>query len=552
MRRVLVTGIALLVVVAADARAATVTSLSVNSDARDFIGQGIPRVAHPGGAQASAVRDTYGHGGVAMGATVGGEGISVEVAPAPDEALRPHNWTQIERYPFQDPGRAGLTVSAGNRLCNQSTGRVEVLDAAFEADGTPKRLWAIFDHHCEGGRSSAFGEVRWNAWVPDAAAHVTPGILRWPVLDGWWPAAPATVVYHGAAAATKVSVAGADAAHFAVRADGCTGKAPPCGVEVGFSPTAAGRREARLEIVDAAGATHAVTLQGFLHGGTTSADIEVLDGDVAAPPEDRGMHSYTPADTSFAGREYSPNPIVSLFLQDRDDVHEWWNVDLYAGGGAKLQPGASYPNAQGNADGPGPGIRVDGGPAWCNQSASSFTVHSITYMPDGTLRSLDTSFERRCYDDQRAAARGTWRFRAGDSTPVPDWLVPGPRPQIEVPQDPAAPTQPGGTAGGDGPAAGAGVRLPAGCRAPGARVRRGTPRADRLRGTRRADVLLGRGGNDRIRAGAGRDCVLGGRGNDRLMGGPGRDFLDCGRGRRDVVRAGRRDRVRNCERMIRR
>ena len=142
------------------------------------------------------------------------------------------------------------------------------------------------------------------------------------------------------------------------------------------------------------------------------------------------------ADTLFSGIEYSPNPVVSLFLQDSDDPHEWWSLDLYAGGGQRLQPGASYPDAQGNADGPGPGVRVSGGPAWCNQTASAFTVHSITYLPDGRLRSFDTSFERRCYPDERAAARGTWRFRAGDDVPLPAWLVPGPRPQIDVPPGP--------------------------------------------------------------------------------------------------------------------
>ena len=319
-------------------------------------------------------------------------------------------------------------------------------------------------------------------------------------------------------------MAGDDAAHFSVRADGCTGQAPPCSVVVGFAPTAPGARRGRLEIVDTAGVRHAVTLEGFLHGGTTRADIEVLAGDVAAPPEDRGPHAYRPADTQFSGIEYSPNPVVSLFLQDSDDPHEWWSLDLYAGGGERLQPGASYPDAQGNADGPGPGVRVSGGPAWCNQTASAFTVDSITYLPDGRLRSFDTSFERRCYPDERAAARGTWRFRAGDDVPLPAWLVPGPRPQIDVPPDPlpdptAAPDPlPGPTAAPDplpGSTAAPGtIPVPTGCRqAAAARVRLGTRRADRLRGTRRADLIRGLAGNDRIYARAGADCVLGGRGS---------------------------------------
>ena len=367
---------------------------------------------------------------------------------------------------------------------------------------------------------------------------------------------------------------------------------------MGFAPTAPGARRARLEIVDTAGVRHTVTLEGFLHGGTTRADIEVLEGDVAAPPEDRGLHAYGPADTQFSGVEYSPNPIVSLFLQDSDDHHEWWNLRLYAGGGQKLQAGATYPDAQGNVDGPGPGVAVSGGPAWCNQTAGAFTVHSLSYLPDGRLRSLDTSFERRCYPDKRPAARGTWRFRAGDDVPLPSWLYPGPRPQIDVPPDvpPPAGTDPGpppstdapadpgpppaGTNPGPRPQTGAppatvdaqprpptGVPqdrprgstpapgpapLPKDCRQAAAkRVRLGTRRADVLRGTRRADLIRGLAGNDRIYGLGGADCVLGGPGADLLVGGPGRDVLDCGSGRDRVV-AGPGDRVRNCERRLKR
>ena len=88
----------------------------------------------------------------------GQEGVGVEIAPPPGEALRPHNWTRTDRYPFQTSGRPGLTVRAGNRGCNVATGSVEVLDVGFNAQGAVERLWALFDHHCEGARSSAFGE----------------------------------------------------------------------------------------------------------------------------------------------------------------------------------------------------------------------------------------------------------------------------------------------------------------------------------------------------------------------------------------------------------
>jgi Ca2+-binding RTX toxin-like protein len=93
---------------------------------------------------------------------------------------------------------------------------------------------------------------------------------------------------------------------------------------------------------------------------------------------------------------------------------------------------------------------------------------------------------------------------------------------------------------------------------------------DRLFGNKGNDLLVGKSGKDRLRGGAGNDRLSGGKGNDRLSAGPGRnrlsggagkdrlnavngrfDVVSCGSGR-DVARVDRRDRVRGCERVIRR
>lgn len=102
---------------------------------------------------------------------------------------------------------------------------------------------------------------------------------------------------------------------------------------------------------------------------------------------------------------------------------------------------------------------------------------------------------------------------------------------------------------------------------------------DTLLGGSADDVLRGQYGNDRLDGGAGADSLDGGRGNDRLVGGPGNDRLvggpgvdafygqsgndsidavdgrretvDCGPGR-DTARADRIDRVRRCDRVLRR
>lgn len=97
----------------------------------------------------------------------------------------------------------------------------------------------------------------------------------------------------------------------------------------------------------------------------------------------------------------------------------------------------------------------------------------------------------------------------------------------------------------------------------------GGPAADLLTGTRSGDRIHGRGGRDVLRGQGGNDCLygeggsdelVGGSGADRLHGGAGNDFLDardgrrdtldCGRGR-DKARVDRADRVKRCERVLR-
>jgi len=80
----------------------------------------------------------------------------------------------------------------------------------------------------------------------------------------------------------------------------------------------------------------------------------------------------------------------------------------------------------------------------------------------------------------------------------------------------------------------------------------GTRKRERLRGTQGSDLILARGGRDRIRPRGGFDCVFAGRGADRVNARKGGiDMVRCGRGR-DVAYVDQRDRVKGCERVVRR
>ena len=83
-------------------------------------------------------------------------------------------------------------------------------------------------------------------------------------------------------------------------------------------------------------------------------------------------------------------------------------------------------------------------------------------------------------------------------------------------------------------------------------VLRGGPGNDRVDGGDGRDAVSGDAGKDRLTGGAGRDRIAGGSGRDRVLATDGeRDVIDCGSGR-DRVSADRKDRLRRCERVLRR
>jgi len=169
----------------------------------------------------------------------------------------------------------------------------------------------------------------------------------------------------------------------------------------------------------------------------------------------------------------------------------------------------------------------------------------------------------------------------GDACDTADGTGPGDLPVEEPP-----PTE--GPRSDAGPQESPAGSAPSVVGAPCATLSRGTRRRDVLNGTSGPDLLVGLRGNDRLIGRGGADCLTGGRGRDRLFGGAGRDRLRggpgddliaggsgrnsyaggsghdtimaangvpelvrCGPGR-DTASVDMSDRVRSCERVIRR
>jgi len=387
-RAVLIGGVvALLATLAgpAVARAATVTSVSMYSDPSDFIGGGMQRVFRPGNTTDLGARieeDTL------LVWALGGpydEGYTFRfVAPGGGVPLEPRNYVGAQRTPFMDPGFAGMDVQGESRGCNEILGQFEVRDIEVGPQGSVERLWLVYEQHCEGEIAATWGEIRINAWVPDAQAAMAPGVVRWPAQDTWEQATAVPVTYRGGSAIQSATLAGPHAADYSVTAGGCLGHAGPCDVVVRFARTAPGTRRATLRLTDAADVVHETALEGFAHDGTTDAELTVLAGDVAGQP---GTYRYDPTTAFFAAQNH--DVAANMFLVGEDGRHY---LGRFGTDGTTPLEAGSYPDADNFPSGR-PYVDVFGTPTGCNRTGGSFTVHSIERMPDHTLRSLDVSFE---------------------------------------------------------------------------------------------------------------------------------------------------------------
>lgn len=106
------------------------------------------------------------------------------------------------------------------------------------ADGSVRRLWVVFQLHCEGKVPATWGEVRFGV----GASATTPTVVRWPEQDSWQTATRVPVRFEGVTALVSAALAGAHADDFVAdesaprwaprrRADACA-----IGVERADSP----------------------------------------------------------------------------------------------------------------------------------------------------------------------------------------------------------------------------------------------------------------------------------------------------------------------------
>lgn len=410
---------AVLALAASPAHAETHTSIVLYSDPGDFIGQGNHRVVHPGNGTIDASRSTREH--IRIDTTGGshaiGDGVSLNFHPRRGYAFTTGFYDRATRS--REGANPGIAISLHPRACNETFGRFEIKDIGYDAAGALRRLWLVFEQHCEGGGPALFGEVRLAVPVPDGSGTATPSIVRWPETDLGvaTSAVPVSFLARSSTAITGRSIVGDNPGDFAVTADGCSGMTiaagARCSVTVRFLPTAAGTRTALLRLTTTAG-QHDVALQAFSFGGVTRAVIRSDSGD----PVGQGTSvshslpsSYVGAGGTRQGAEFA--------IVGSNGI--WWRAKFQPDDGGILAPGRYTGALRFPAPGTGPSIEVSRDSRSCDLLQGEFTVHEATFGDDGWLDTLALDFVQTC-SGASGSLRGTLEFRRGDRTPPAPWM----------------------------------------------------------------------------------------------------------------------------------
>ena len=137
-------------------RADQPTSIDLQSDSGDYIGQG--QAYHYTDALA-AIQVNAGSGSVNI-SVAGNELWGGSFAVPGGGRFRRGTWTGLTRYPFNGSD-GGLSWFGQQRGCKALTGRFTVENVVFRQDSL-RFLALTFEQHCEGAAAALRGTVVWN------------------------------------------------------------------------------------------------------------------------------------------------------------------------------------------------------------------------------------------------------------------------------------------------------------------------------------------------------------------------------------------------------
>jgi hypothetical protein len=162
--------------------------IRLESDAGDYIGGGQSYTY----SQANAIIDVTATGG-RFSIVIDGDELWAGNFQAPSgvNQLQPGIYTNLQRYPFHDAAKGGLSWSGEGRGCNTLSGWFAIDSVKYVA-GDLTAIALRFEQHCEGATAALHGTIHWRSDDTTTA----PGPVN-PVPAGLWRPAPGSTPASG-------------------------------------------------------------------------------------------------------------------------------------------------------------------------------------------------------------------------------------------------------------------------------------------------------------------------------------------------------------------
>jgi hypothetical protein len=354
------------------------------------------------------VRRTYNNGvSVFVSGTDYQDTWSLDFGAGSNTPLAVGSYYGARRFPFTSFN--GLDVSGSGRGCNELTGRFDIREVVYAADGTVLRFAADFEQHCENVAPALFGAIRYKSTIVDAVPF-----------EGHYPAYDLTMspAAGGVVIGENINCGNTGTA--------CAIRFPAASFEPLRAIPAPGYQLLGW-IGDCTGGNVTVVM---VHGSTWCAPVFGLD----TPPSFRnGLMLDSQTDDYIGGgaqQRYTDSTSLwsawtldggNLLRMSVDGADGSWNYLAFrapGGYGVRLVPGEYTGAIHASSSSPAPGLEVSGNGRGCGTVAGRFTVYESVYNADGTIARFAADFEQHC-GGFAPALFGSVRFNSSASGVLP-------------------------------------------------------------------------------------------------------------------------------------
>jgi hypothetical protein len=380
------------------------TSLTLNSDELDFIGQGY---SYADNLLTGAFSVSYAPGG---GVTI------VYDADPPDPLSLGNHWKIFLAAPAGEPLAVGTydgtTTSASETLpaldVNDVTfvsGTFTVKKIVYGPGNTILSLWATFVARRDASDGSLHGEIKFNAGDTEASTNQAPGAYAGPDAQ---VVIPRTITLSGVAGDDGLPNGTLTTTWSKLSGPGTVTFADPSQLQTTASFSAPGSYVLQLTASD--GALSTISTLAVTAAPTPNDSLMIASeaGDKAGGGQ---IYQYTFADGDFTATRYG-NGVAITFGEPQSPAS--WGLVFAGPGSLPLGVGRYAQARSGEGTGLDPYLAVTRRNASFSVATGSFQVYEATYAADGSVLTFDATFEQHVSGGV-PALRGEVKYQAAST-----------------------------------------------------------------------------------------------------------------------------------------